>query len=122
MSTTSTSAPGRGAWLGLAACTEADADQLFGRAVAGRAVRALCAGCPVHIECLASALVSREDSGVWGGLTANDRRVIYQAFPDEADWPARLAREGPHVLAEQLRCVTSIPAAQRVARRLDELP
>lgn len=122
MSTTSTSAPSSGSWIGLAACTQADADRLFGRAVAGRAVRAMCAGCPVHVECLASALATREDSGVWGGLTANDRRIIHQAFPEETDWPGRLGREGPHTLAEQLRAVTSIPAAQRVARRLDELP
>lgn len=109
-------------WLHLAACTEADADQLFGRAVAGRAVRALCARCPVHLQCLAHALGTGEDSGVWGGLTPNDRRILLRTFPAEDDWHGRLLRGGTHGLAADVRDSGTAPAALRVARRLEELP
>ncbi|WP_374111121.1 WhiB family transcriptional regulator [Nocardia sp. JCM 34519.1] len=35
-----------------------------------------CATCPVWRECLAHALVSGEDHGVWGGFTAAERRAL----------------------------------------------
>lgn len=108
-------------WLQRAACTQADADQLFGRAAAGRAARTLCARCPVHRECLAHALSAGEDFGVWGGMPPNDRRIILQACPTERDWPGRLQREDTtHGLADALRD-SGVPGAQRVARVLDEL-
>ena len=36
----------------------------------------ICAGCPVHRECLAHALDAPRLSGVWGGTSANQRRRI----------------------------------------------
>jgi WhiB family redox-sensing transcriptional regulator len=37
--------------------------------------KAVCAGCPVRQECLSAALARREPDGIWGGLTATERRV-----------------------------------------------
>lgn len=39
------------------------------------AAKALCAGCPVQIECMVHALSVGEPGGVWGGLTPSDRGV-----------------------------------------------
>jgi WhiB family transcriptional regulator, redox-sensing transcriptional regulator len=41
--------------------------------------KAICAGCPVSGECLSWALASGEDSGVWGGLSEDERRVMSRA-------------------------------------------
>ncbi len=46
-----------------------------GRADAA-AARAICAGCPVRLECLAFALANGEEFGIWGGATERERRFM----------------------------------------------
>jgi WhiB family redox-sensing transcriptional regulator len=38
--------------------------------------KALCARCPVRIECLEFAIRIREPHGVWGGLNEIERRLL----------------------------------------------
>lgn len=38
--------------------------------------KAICSGCPVTSECLTVALRRKEPIGVWGGLDAEERRVL----------------------------------------------
>ncbi|RII20806.1 Transcriptional regulator WhiD [Streptomyces sp. YIM 130001] len=40
------------------------------------AAKRVCGGCPVMAECREHALVQPEPYGVWGGLTAAERRVV----------------------------------------------
>ena len=40
--------------------------------------RAICAGCPVHDECLDHALDVGEPHGIWGGLNELQRRRLRQ--------------------------------------------
>ena len=44
----------------------------------GREARAkeVCGSCSVQSECLSYALTIREQHGIWGGLTENERREI----------------------------------------------
>lgn len=42
----------------------------------GREAKAICAGCPVRQDCLEWALRTKEDDGIWGGMTAPERRRI----------------------------------------------
>jgi WhiB family redox-sensing transcriptional regulator len=48
------------------------------RSAREQAAKAVCAGCPVLSECAAHALAVREPYGVWGGLSEDDREVIYR--------------------------------------------
>lgn len=41
-----------------------------------RKAKAICATCPVRIECLEYAIRIRETHGIWGGLTETERRVL----------------------------------------------
>lgn len=41
----------------------------------GRA-KAICAGCPVRVECLQWALATREPYGVWGGRSESERKQM----------------------------------------------
>jgi hypothetical protein len=38
--------------------------------------KAICSSCPVVSQCLAWALETGQDAGVWGGLTADERRAL----------------------------------------------
>nr|WP_200946672.1 WhiB family transcriptional regulator [Janibacter sp. Soil728] len=38
--------------------------------------KAICAGCRVVKECLAYALRTGQDHGIWGGLTSQERRDL----------------------------------------------
>ncbi|GAA2154948.1 WhiB family transcriptional regulator [Kitasatospora kazusensis] len=43
------------------------------------AAKAVCAPCPVRIECRRHALQTREPFGVWGGLTEDERHRLVRA-------------------------------------------
>jgi WhiB family redox-sensing transcriptional regulator len=45
-----------------------------------RAAKRVCASCAVRVECLAYALRSNEQLGVWGGMTENERRDLVADF------------------------------------------
>ena len=72
-------------WQLHGACRESDGRLFFhtegerGAARRGRddAARAICAGCPVIDQCRRHALTVREPYGVWGGLSEDDRELIY---------------------------------------------
>jgi WhiB family transcriptional regulator, redox-sensing transcriptional regulator len=38
--------------------------------------KAVCAGCPVRLQCLEWALATREPYGVWGGCSEGERKQI----------------------------------------------
>lgn len=40
------------------------------------AAKAICADCPVRIECLEYALVTGANHGIWGGLSERERKRI----------------------------------------------
>lgn len=69
--------PKREEWRSKAACRGTDIDIFFpaSEADAGRA-KGVCATCPVRLECLEWALASRQEEGVWGGLTDTERRRL----------------------------------------------
>ena len=48
------------------------------------AAKAVCAECPVRGQCLEQALDDREKLGVWGGLSARERRSILRRRRREA--------------------------------------
>lgn len=71
-------------WQERAACASAEADRFFvpedvcaaERARRERTAKALCARCPVVAQCLTHALKVKEPDGVWGGLSAPERRRL----------------------------------------------
>ncbi|MFF9287572.1 WhiB family transcriptional regulator [Streptomyces griseosporeus] len=77
-------APADPFWRDHAACAQVDADLFFpigdnklARAQAEQA-RQVCMGCPVRRQCLSWALATRQDSGVWGGMTEGERRAVHR--------------------------------------------
>lgn len=69
-------------WREQAACRDEDPELFFpiGHGPAAQAqiveAKAVCARCPVVRECLAWALETGQDAGVWGGLTEEERRQL----------------------------------------------
>ncbi|MBP2475293.1 WhiB family redox-sensing transcriptional regulator [Crossiella equi] len=76
----------QGDWRVKASCRDEDPDQLFVRGAEQRKAKLVCMGCPVRTECLAEALDSRIEFGVWGGMTERERRALLRRRPDVASW------------------------------------
>ncbi len=69
-------------WRLHAACREEDPDLFFPIGSTGPAVvqtkeaKAVCRTCPVQAACLEWALENKQDSGIWGGLSEDERRAL----------------------------------------------
>lgn len=62
-------------WRALGACARFDPDLWFSPgALEHKEAKRICRSCPVRRECLAYALDTPIDHGVWGGLTERERR------------------------------------------------
>lgn len=73
-------------WAAQALCAVQEPDALFVQGAAQRQVRTRCFSCPVRLECLADALQSEANYGVWGGLTERERRAMLRYYEDVTDW------------------------------------
>ncbi len=78
-------APFSGRWRESAACAGMGPDAFFpssemdyGSEGAVREAKAVCTQCPVRLHCLAEALRFSSLHGIWGGLTASERRALKQ--------------------------------------------
>ena len=69
-------------WRNLAACIDEDPELFFPVGTTGPAIdqvgraKAVCRRCPVTDQCLEWALETNQDSGVWGGLSEDERRSL----------------------------------------------
>lgn len=87
-----------------------------GRAVTDGAgqnrAKAVCAGCPVRTECLAQALDSRIEHGIWGGMTERERRALLKRRPTVGSWRNLLeAARAEHERRTEPARPDGIPAA-----------
>ncbi len=69
-------------WRHRAACREEDPELFFPIGTTGPAfdqteqAKAVCRSCSVTDSCLAWAMETGQDSGVWGGLSEDERRAL----------------------------------------------
>jgi WhiB family redox-sensing transcriptional regulator len=69
-------------WRHRAACLDEDPELFFPIGNTGPALlqieeaKAVCRGCGVLEKCLAWALETGQDAGVWGGLSEDERRAL----------------------------------------------
>lgn len=73
-------------WASHGACRDVDPETLFVVGAAQHKAKSICMGCPVRIDCLADALDSRAEFGVWGGMTERERRTLLRRRPDIGSW------------------------------------
>ena len=68
-------------WRLLTPCRHADPELFFPVSASGPSLnqvtqaKVICAGCSVRRQCLAFALDTRQDHGVWGGMSEQERRL-----------------------------------------------
>jgi WhiB family redox-sensing transcriptional regulator len=86
-----------GHWTARAACGAGKIapDALFVEGAAQRDARSVCQSCVVRLECLADALDSRTDFGVWGGMTERERRALRRRRPEVESWRDELVGAEP---------------------------
>lgn len=69
-------------WREFAACRDTDPDLFFPVGTTGPAVeqidsaKTVCTQCEAQADCLDFAIVTNQDSGVWGGTSEEERRVL----------------------------------------------
>jgi WhiB family transcriptional regulator, redox-sensing transcriptional regulator len=69
-------------WRHRAACRDEDPELFFPVGTSGPALlqiaeaKIACRRCPVSTECLNWALASGQDTGVWGGMSEDERRAV----------------------------------------------
>ena len=69
-------------WRKLALCKDTDPELFFPIGTTGQALlqiakaKSVCCECPVKIDCLDFALETNQDTGIWGGLSEDERRHI----------------------------------------------
>jgi WhiB family redox-sensing transcriptional regulator len=74
-------------WEDHARCLQHDPEIFFAsRARAERRAKSICDKCPVKVECLAFALESRVEFGIWGGMNGNERRALVRRAAGAPDW------------------------------------
>jgi len=72
-------------WRRNAICRDTDPDLFFPVGTTGYALvqidkaKQVCGECPVAEPCLQYALDTNQDSGIWGGTSEEERRVIRRA-------------------------------------------
>jgi len=72
-------------WLHRARCKDEDPELFFPIGTTGpaaaqiAAAKRICLKCPVQAECLGWAMATGQDSGVWGGLSEEERRALRRA-------------------------------------------
>jgi WhiB family redox-sensing transcriptional regulator len=89
-------------WQLHAACRGLPSDVFFhpdnergpARAARDEAAKAVCARCPVRLDCRAHALEVREPYGVWGGMSEDerDRQHLSGRWIDQRSDPSRNVR------------------------------
>jgi WhiB family redox-sensing transcriptional regulator len=79
-------------WREESACRDTDPDLFFPVGTTGPAIeqietaKAVCRTCDVQKACLEFALTTNQDSGIWGGTSEEERRVLRR------QWVARNRR------------------------------
>jgi WhiB family redox-sensing transcriptional regulator len=79
-------------WRDMSACRDTDPDLFFPVGTTGPAIeqietaKAVCRTCDVQQACLQFALSTNQDSGIWGGTSEEERRVLRR------QWVARNRR------------------------------
>lgn len=73
-------------WVARAKCRTGCPDELFAKGAAQQTAKVICQKCPVVAECLADALDTRTEYGVWGGMTERERRALLRRRPDVKSW------------------------------------
>jgi WhiB family redox-sensing transcriptional regulator len=80
-------------WRTSAACRDTDPDLFFPVGTTGLALdqiaaaKAVCNACVAQSACLEFALVTNQESGIWGGTSEEERRKLRKS------WAARQAQE-----------------------------
>lgn len=69
-------------WRHNAICRDTDPELFFPVGTTGQALlqiakaKSVCCECPVQTECLEFAMETNQDTGIWGGLSEEERRQI----------------------------------------------
>lgn len=113
-------------WRDEAVCREEEPELFYAEgAVDIEEAKSHCRRCPVKAECLAGALERREPFGVWGALSATERRAILAPTIKAERAAAKAAKEAKAAAkeaADAARAAQAEEAARVTAALIDVRP
>ena len=77
-------------WRASATCRDTDPELFFPVGTTGQALlqiakaKGVCCECPVKVECLDFAMDTNQDTGIWGGLSEEERRQMRRTATAQA--------------------------------------
>lgn len=81
-------------WMEFGLCREKQYIEYYREESVARSkwAKQICKGCPVRSQCLQWGLENAESCGIWGGLTARERRAV-AAIAHDGTWRTQVARK-----------------------------
>lgn len=95
-------APPDTTWRADASCRDTDPALFFPVGTTGPAIsqieaaKAVCEACPAQTPCLEFALLTNQDSGIWGGTSEDERRHLRRTWLNRRR-PVPVAQPAPTV-------------------------
>jgi len=86
-------------WRKEAICRDTDPELFFPVGTTGQALlqidraKQVCAECAVQVRCLEFAIETNQDSGIWGGTSEEERRVIRRQIAARNRAAAQMKKE-----------------------------
>ena len=101
-------------WRDDAACRGHNPEWWFREGAYSLRAKAICASCPVQVQCLQYALNNREQHGIWGGMDITDRRPLHSRAPTRIS-----CRHGHPLTADNLLQTAAGPRCLRCKKAWD---
>ena len=105
----------RAEWMESAACKGKDVDLFFsGPGMLPVEALRLCQSCPVRVDCLNYAVDNHIDHGMWGGLSARERRVRCQYTPIKTNTQLFSSEQRQRIVARFLFGLSTLEIAEEL--------
>jgi WhiB family transcriptional regulator, redox-sensing transcriptional regulator len=73
-------------WRDSALCAQVDPEVFYpDKGMTGKEAKRICQHCEVRVQCLEEAQRQRDDHGIWGGLSREERRLLRLAPRNTTD-------------------------------------
>lgn len=76
-------------WSEEPSCTSVYPESMFANDIGTvTVIKNMCAACPARVDCLAASIENREEYGIWAGLQASERALLFTVLEGQESDPS----------------------------------